>query len=86
MKRATLLAMVLISGGLAACQTITAAEQRSADEVRCRSYGFRPGTDAFAKCLLDVDLARAAARLYRFENAGGPGWGYYPYGGRPWYW
>lgn len=66
-----------------ACTTTTPAERRSADEARCRSYGFRHGTDAFAKCLLDVDLDRAAERRSRFDypyGFGGPA----RYWARPW--
>lgn len=83
MKR-TLLLAALIATSLTACTTITPEERRRGDEARCRSYGFRPGTDAFAQCLLDVDLDRAAARRYNLQQAMGPGWG--PYWGRPWYW
>ena len=70
--------MALLIG---ACASI--AEQRAADEVRCRSYGFRKGTDAFSKCLLDVDLNRDADRRASLNYPYGPG----PYIGRPWrYW
>ncbi len=53
---------------LCACETTTPAQQRAADEARCRSYGFRRGTDAFSKCLLDVDLDRAADRRVQREE------------------
>ncbi|HSX72800.1 MAG TPA: hypothetical protein VLG73_01245 [Shinella sp.] len=43
---------------LAGCQT--AAEVRAHDEGKCRSYGFRMGTDAFAECLQRIDLDRRA--------------------------
>jgi len=45
---------------LAGCQTMTPEERRAADERRCAGYGFRPGTDAMAGCLLDLDLDRRA--------------------------
>lgn len=44
---------------LAGCQT--AAEVRANDENRCRDYGFRTGTDAFAECLQRIDLDRRAS-------------------------
>ena len=44
---------------LAGCQT--AAEVRANDENRCRDYGFRAGTDAFAECLQRIDLDRRAS-------------------------
>ncbi|PPD44614.1 MAG: hypothetical protein CTY15_06620 [Methylocystis sp.] len=68
----------LLLGG---CETTSPAQQRAADEGRCRSYGFRRGTDAFSKCLLDIDLDRAADRRSRRDDMlvyGRPGWG--PYG------
>ena len=45
---------------LTACQTMTPEERRAADERTCAGYGFRPGTDAMARCLLDLDLDRRA--------------------------
>ncbi|MCQ4632028.1 hypothetical protein GB927_018395 [Shinella sp. CPCC 100929] len=52
---------------LAGCQT--AAEVRANDENRCRSYGFRMGTDAFAECLQRIDLDRRADfRAARMES------------------
>jgi hypothetical protein len=67
---------------LGACAST--AELRAADEVRCRGYGFRKGTDAFSKCLLDIDLNRDADRRASLNYSYGPGLGWY---GRPWrYW
>ncbi|MCX7898650.1 MAG: hypothetical protein N2444_00920 [Methylocystis sp.] len=68
--------------GLVAGACASVEEQRAADEGRCRSYGFRRGTDAFSRCLLDVDLDRSASRRSNFFMMG-PGfygprrWGYY---------
>ena len=45
---------------LTACQTLTPEERRARDEATCRNYGFRPGTDQMAGCLLDLDLDRRA--------------------------
>ncbi|MDQ6434750.1 hypothetical protein RB623_11905 [Mesorhizobium sp. LHD-90] len=41
---------------------MTAEQQRAADEDKCRGYGFRARTDAFAECLQRIDLARSARR------------------------
>ncbi|RIY02425.1 hypothetical protein D3218_03340 [Aureimonas flava] len=57
---------------LAACATVTPAERRAADEARCRDYGFRPGTDAFAACLQRIDLDRSETRRARLY--GEPVW------------
>jgi len=32
--------------------------KRLSDEQRCVEYGFKPGTDAYANCRLQLDLAR----------------------------
>jgi hypothetical protein len=42
--------------GLAGCES--AAEVRAQDAAQCSSYGFKPGTDAFASCLQRENLAR----------------------------
>lgn len=58
MRLAGVVAVVGLAGLLAGC--MTAEEQRAADEDKCRSYGFRPRTDAFAECLQRLDLFRRA--------------------------
>lgn len=64
--RISILACIAI--GLAACTTLSPEERRAMDEDSCRSYGFRPGTDAFAACLQRIDLDRRAnARANRAE-------------------
>ncbi len=76
----TISMMALLIGACA-----STGEQRAADEIRCRGYGFRKGTDAFSKCLLDVDLNRDADRRASLNYP--YGWGPGLYGGRPWrYW
>lgn len=51
-----LAALAVTAALLAGCQT--AAEIRAYDENKCRGYGFRAGTDAFAECLQRIDLDR----------------------------
>ena len=67
------LALAAICGG---CVSTTDAERRAADEARCRSYGFRPATEAQARCLQEIDLDRAAERRFRVDTA---------FGGTPWF-
>lgn len=74
-------AVALLSG----CMTV--AERRHADESRCAGYGFRPGSDAFAKCLQNIDLDRSADSRAFMYGARGPGFGVgvgYGYGFRRW--
>ena len=59
-RRTVLLALGLALPLLGGCTT--SAERRTSDDATCRSYGFRPGTDAFAGCLQNIDLDRSAER------------------------
>lgn len=75
-KFAVLIALGLVTGACASTQ-----EQRAADANRCRGYGFHRQTDAFARCLLDIDLDRSATRRADLYSPwGGSGW----YGPRQW--
>lgn len=73
--------------GLSACQTMTPAERRAADERQCLSYGFRRGSDAFATCLQRIDINRSVQARYNSDalmldmsyNLNGP------FYGRPYY-
>ncbi|MDE2227796.1 MAG: hypothetical protein KGL11_01990 [Alphaproteobacteria bacterium] len=60
---------------LAGC--VSAAELRQQDENQCAGYGFKPGTDAFASCLQQEELARRYGAWQQM-----PAYWYPPYG---WY-
>lgn len=60
MRVVSLMSVLCAAIALASCQTMTPEERRAADEATCRSYGFKAGTDAMARCLLDIDLDRRA--------------------------
>jgi hypothetical protein len=52
--------VVLVSClGLAGCGP-SRSEIASADTERCSSYGFQPGTEAFANCRMSADLQRSS--------------------------
>ncbi|RCS25059.1 hypothetical protein DUT91_06415 [Phyllobacterium salinisoli] len=72
MKKTMLCGLIFVSA-LAGCQTMTPEERRAADGQTCRSYGFRPQTDAFANCLLQLELDRRATRRAAFDD--GPFYG-----------
>ncbi|RIK85034.1 MAG: hypothetical protein DCC69_11945 [Hyphomicrobiales bacterium] len=65
---ATRLAAIILLSLVAGCTTMTAEEQRRADEETCRSYGFTRKNDAFAECLQRIDLDRRAARRAAFQR------------------
>ena len=76
----TLAALALALGGC-----VSSADRRANDVARCQSYGFRPGSDAFAACLQNIDLDRSADRREVFAR---PGFGYgygVGFGRRGWY-
>ncbi|SIP96757.1 hypothetical protein SAMN05880590_101496 [Rhizobium sp. RU35A] len=54
------LLLITAAGLLSACQSLTPEQQRATDERTCAGYGFRPQTDAMARCLLDLELDRRA--------------------------
>ena len=69
MRLALLATLAVIGTALTSCQTITPEERRAADQQTCARFGFRPGTDAMARCLLDIELdRRAERRAWRAES------------------
>lgn len=63
----TLIATVLATLVLAGCTT-TAEERLANDRNTCRAYGFTEGSEAFANCLLQLDLDRRAAQRDRMDR------------------
>ena len=37
---------------------VSPEEQRAQDQSRCMGYGFQPGTDSFAHCMMQTDIRR----------------------------
>lgn len=55
---------------LAGCSTTT-PEQRVADhQSSCASYGFRPGTEGYANCMMRMDMAAKAEDRDRRRRIG----------------
>jgi hypothetical protein len=61
-------ALLLLTLFIAGCQTITPEERRAIDSRTCSSYGFKRGTEAFARCLLDLELDRRATSRAQFDD------------------
>lgn len=51
--------IVLAAAGLALAACASPEEQRQADAKACQSYGFTPGTTAFANCMQREQIARS---------------------------
>jgi outer membrane murein-binding lipoprotein Lpp len=66
----TVVASVIL---LAGCGP-TAEEQRAADQQKCSGFGFQPGTQAFAHCMMEIytqreDQIAADRRAAQAQNA-----------------
>lgn len=58
------LIMLLAVGGCllaAGCETTSDAELQAKFQAKCEKYGFKPGTDAFANCLMETEQNYYAA-------------------------
>jgi len=61
--RYVLLAMVPLA--VAGC--VSAEDQRAMDQEKCSSFGYRPGTDSFADCMMKQSVQRDEDEQ-RFED------------------
>lgn len=50
------LLIVLVPLAVAGC--VSAEDQRAMDQEKCSSFGFQPGTDSFAKCMMKQSAQR----------------------------
>lgn len=51
--------LLLVLAPLALAGCVSADDQRAADQNKCASYGYEPGTDRFADCMMTQDNQRA---------------------------
>ncbi|TPN48230.1 MULTISPECIES: hypothetical protein [unclassified Mesorhizobium] len=51
------LLIALVPLAVAGC--VSTEDQRAADQEKCASYGYRPGSNSFADCMRDQDEQRA---------------------------
>jgi len=55
---------------LAGC--VSQEQITAGDRARCQSYGFKPGTDGFANCMMQQESARWAAIAERSHSVPTP--------------
>ncbi len=67
MKRIKTTLVLLACICLSACETTSDAELQTKFQAKCEKYGFKPGTDAFANCLMETEQNYYAA-LSGFMN------------------
>lgn len=65
-----ILMYIAVAGLLAACSTTTPAERLALNQKTCSSYGFRPNTDAYSTCMMQLDLAAQEADAARRARIG----------------
>lgn len=58
MRRYALVLLVFVFTGTAGCETVSPEQQHAADQAKCAGYGYQPGTDQFANCMMKVDTRR----------------------------
>ncbi|MFC0220729.1 hypothetical protein ACFFJ7_20325 [Pseudochelatococcus lubricantis] len=68
---AVAIAAVLLLGGCMSSAEITRMNAEN-DKARCSEYGFKPGTEAFAKCRFDLDRRREDERNALLDAPIGP--------------
>lgn len=57
MKVGSIRALAVAAFVVTAC--VSPAEQKAADTKQCEGYGFSPGSDAFANCMMTISNRRA---------------------------
>ena len=58
MRRYVLMLLVFVFGATTGCAAVNPEQQRASDQARCAGYGYQPGTDQFANCMMKVDMRR----------------------------
>lgn len=56
MRRAAVALFAIALGGLALSGCIGPREMARRHQITCEGYGFTPGTEAYANCLLQLDI------------------------------
>lgn len=59
-----LIAVVVLAlcAPLAGCETVSPQQQHASDQNTCASYGYQPGTDKFADCMMATAHRREDAK------------------------
>ncbi|SFU22285.1 hypothetical protein [Mesorhizobium sp. YR577] len=60
------LLIALVPLAVAGC--VSSEDQRAMDQDKCASYGYRPGTNRFADCMMDQDQQRADDQRRTMES------------------
>ncbi|MBE1162580.1 hypothetical protein [Dyella acidiphila] len=53
-----MIVLLLVFAATAGCETVSPQQQHAADQAKCAGYGYQPGTDQFAHCMMKVDTRR----------------------------
>jgi predicted component of type VI protein secretion system len=67
MRRYALLPLLLVFASAASCQTAS-PQQHAADQTKCAGYGYQPGTDQFANCMMKLDSRRQDQAASQQQN------------------
>lgn len=65
-----ILTVAAVAVALCGCSTTTPAERYALNQNTCAGYGFKPNTDAYSTCMMQMDLeAKADDRRRRLAIA-----------------
>lgn len=56
-----IISIAAVALALCGCSTTTPAERLANNQASCQGYGFKPNTDAYSTCMMQMDLAAKEA-------------------------
>ncbi|WP_316358955.1 hypothetical protein [Devosia sp.] len=51
-----IIGIAAVALALCGCSTTTPAERLASNQASCQGYGFKPNTDAYSTCMMQMDL------------------------------
>lgn len=70
MKILTVVLAAAMAATLGACATTTPAQRAAMNTESCEGYGFKAGTDAYANCMMQLDIKERQADLEQRRRIG----------------
>lgn len=59
---------IIMALALAGCQTTNPAARVANNKISCAEYGFKPGTEGYANCMMSMDIAAQNADQARRDR------------------
>lgn len=65
-----IIGIAALAVALCGCSTTTPAERLANNQASCQGYGFKPNTDAYSTCMMQMDLENKADDRRRRQAIG----------------